>query len=417
MLDIKFIRENIEKIKANNKRRGCKVDVDEIVQLDDQRKKIQADIEQLRHERNIGAQGKPTEEEKIHLREVRDKVQDLEKQLTELENKLNEKLSWLPNILADDVPVGMESEIIKTWGEISKFNYQPKDHVEISQKLDLIDIERAVKVTGKRFYFLKNEAVLLEFALIQMVLDFLIKDGFTPFITPELAKTRTLFGTGYLPWFKEDIYKVSTYGENDNEDLSLIGTSEQTLVAYHTGEVIDENKLPLKYVGFSSCFRTEAGSYGKDTRGILRVHQFDKIEQIILTTPETSEEMHLKCLANEEWFFQQLQIPYRIVKIPDGDFGAPGYKKYDLEAWLPGQNQYREMASNTNLTSFQTRRLNIRYRKKDATLEYPHTISATGLAIGRTLIAILENYQQEDGSVKIPEILQKYVGKTVILPR
>ena len=416
MIDIKFIRENIEKVKANNKRRGCDADLEEIIRLDDRKKQLQTEVEGLRHERNAGAAGKPTDEERVHLRELRDKTQNLEKELMETGQKLTEKLSWLPNILANDVPRGIEPEVMKKWGEIPQFDFPIQDHVEIGKRLDLIDIERAVKVTGKRFYFLKNEAVLLEFALIQMALEYLIKKGFTPFITPELAKTRTLFGTGYLPWFKDDIYKVTTHGENDNEELSLIGTSEQMLVGYHADETIDEKKLPLKYAGFSSCFRTEDGSYGKDTRGILRVHQFNKVEQIIFCAPEDSEEWHLKCLENEEWFFQQLQIPYQVVKIPDGDFGAPGYKKYDLEAWLPGQNKYREMASNTNLTSFQTRRLGIRYRKKDTTLDYLHTISATGLAIGRTLIAILENYQQIDGSVKIPEVLQKYVGKTAILP-
>jgi seryl-tRNA synthetase len=406
MLDINFIRENLKAVKANAKRRGSKASVDEIIDLDDQRKKLQTELDQLRAKQKRESKTRPTPEKIKELKKLSETVSKLEKELAGIEANLLERMSWLPNMLDPEVPDGKSDEDnqpIKYWGEPPKFSFEPKDHQELGESLDILDIERATKVAQSRFYFLKNEGVRLRLALINFAFDYFIQNGFTIVATPHVAKEKTLFGTGYLPFFAEDIYKI------EKQDLGLIGTAEQTLVAYHMDEILPEEELPKLYSAYSECFRTEAGSYGRDTRGIFRAHEFMKVEQIVFCTPETSQNWHEKCLQHEETLLKALKIPYRVVLTCVGDSGAPGYKKYDVEAWFPGQNKYREVTSNTNLTDFQTRRLNIRYRKKDGSLVYPHTISATGLT-DRHLIAILENYQQKDGSIKIPEVLQPYLG-------
>lgn len=411
MLDLKFIRENLEVVTSNCQRRGCKVSVDEVVVLDDKRLSLIQKIEDLRAERNRIA--KSGEANRELGSEIKLKLKELEPQLAEVEKELHEKMSWLPNMLAEDVPSGKSDEDnaeIRKWGEIPKFNFKIRDHQELGELLDVIDTERATKVAAAKFYYLKNEGALLAWGLFWWVTKYLVSQGFTPFFTPDVAKERTLYGTGYLPFFAEDIYKL------EGQDLSLIGTSEQTLVAYHTDEVLALKDLPKLYTAFSPCFRTEAGAYGKDTRGIFRVHQFHKVEQIILCLPEESAKWHEACQKNEEYFFQALEIPYRVVKVCDGDLGAPGYKKYDIEAWFPGQDRYREVTSNTNLTDFQTRRLNIRVKTKDGQTIFPHTISATAVT-DRAIIAILENNQQADGSVAVPKVLQEYVGVKVIRPK
>ncbi len=410
MLDINFIRENLKDVKANAKRRGAKVSVDEIVELDDKRKQVQTKLDLLRAKQNKESKTKPSPEKIKELKKLSETIGKMEKDLIQVEKDLFERMSWLPNMLDPVVPDGKSDEDnqpIKYWNEPPKFDFVPKDHQELGEALDIIDIERAAKVTQSRFYFLKNEGARLRLALINFAFDYLSQNGFTLMTVPHAAREKTLFGTGYLPFFQDDIYKV---GE---EDLALIGTSEQTLVGYHMDEILEEKGLPKLYTAYSECFRTEAGSYGKDTRGIFRVHEFMKVEQIVFSTPETSQEWHEKCLQHEEALLKALKIPYRVVLICVGDFGAPGYKKYDIEAWFPGQNKYREVTSNTNLTDFQTRRLNIRYRKTDGTLAYPHTISATGLT-DRHLLAILENYQQKDGSIKIPEALLPYMQTEII---
>lgn len=412
MLDINFIRENQKDVKANVKRRGAKVNVDEIIELDDRRKQIQTKLDNLRARQNKESKTKPSPEKIKELKKLSETIGKIEKELDQIQKDLFEKMSWLPNMLDPVVPDGNSDEDnqpVKYWGEPSKFEFVPKDHQELGEALGIIDIERAAKVTQSRFYFLKNEGVRLRLALINFAFDYLSQNDFTLMSVPHVAKEKTLFGTGYLPFFRDDIYQV---GEKE-EDLSLIGTSEQTLVAYHMDEILEERNLPKLYSAYSECFRTEAGTYGKDTRGIFRVHEFMKVEQIVFCTPETSMTWHEKCLQHEEALLKALKIPYRVVLICVGDFGAPGYKKYDLEAWFPGQNKYREVTSNTNLTDFQTRRLNIRYRKADGGLAYPHTISATGLT-DRHLVAILENYQQKDGSIKIPDVLVPYMGMEII---
>jgi len=418
MLDIKFIRENLEAIKLNATRRGSKVDPAEIVKLDDARQKLQNQVEELRAGKNqvneeVKKSGKPTPEQIESGKAIKSKLETLEKELVEAEKAVFDKASWLPNILSVDVPDGEgddDNVEIKKWGEIPKFDFEARDHSQLNEKLDVFDVARGGKVAQSRFYYLKGDGMWLAWSLYTWGLKVLMERGFTPFLTPNVAKEKTLFGTGYLPFFANDIYKFA------DEDLALIGTSEQTLVGYHSDEVLKEENLPLKYTAFSPCWRTEAGAYGKDTNGIFRVHQFHKVEQIIFCKPENSPKYQEECLANEEYFLQELKIPYRVVNVCVGDFGAPGYKKYDVEAWFPGQNRYREVTSNTDLTSFQTRRLNIRYKDRKGQTIYPHTISATGLT-DRFVIAILENFQNADGSVTIPEVLRPYVGKDKIMPR
>lgn len=413
MLDINFIREHPDMVKKNNERRGCTVSVDEILSLDKEVRTRIMQIDELRAERNRAAKvGKPANDEIVRLRAQGEELKRLEDLQRVNGEKLQELLSWLPNLLDPSVPHGKDdrdNKEIKKWGDIPRFDFEPRDHQTLGETLDIIDVERATKVSGTRFYYLKNEGALLRLALIQFGLHILMEKGFSPFFTPHIARAHTLYGTGYHPFFKDDIWRV---GE-EKEDHNLIATSEQTLVGYHQDEVLETETLPRLYAGMSSCYRTEAGSYGKDTRGILRVHEFYKVEQIIFCLPEESQKWHEEALEIEERFCRELGLPYRVVLVCDGDCGAPGYKKYDVEAWFPSQMKYREVTSNTNLTDFQTRRLNIR-TKIDGVTIYPHTISATALT-DRFLIAILENYQRPDGSVRIPDVLKIYLnGRDVI---
>ena len=400
MIDIKYIRENPEFIKKNCEIRGSDVDVDAIVALDKERREVTQRAEFLRSERNrLSKECKTNPAARDQVKAMKDELSALEEKERELNVKVDEALSWLPNILDPEVPMGKDdadNKEIRKVGTIRDFDFPIKDHQEIAEKLDILDIKRGAKVAQAGFYYWKGKGALLCDALYTWVKAELIKRGFTPMITPCLAKERTLFGTGYLPFFADQTYKL------EREDLALIGTSEQTLVGYHADETLEAEKLPLFYTAYSPCFRTEAGSYGKASRGIFRVHQFHKVEQIIFCKPEDSVNQHLFAL-------QKLGLPYHVVDVCVGDMGAPGYRKYDIEAWFPGFNGYREVTSNTNLTEFQSRRLNIRYKAKDGSKGYVHTISATA-ATDRVAICILENYQQADGSVIIPEVLRPYTG-------
>jgi len=407
MLDINFIRENIEEVKKNCKRRGCKVDIDEILSLDNEKKCLVMSVGEKRALVNKLSKSKPDEKTLGELKIIKKEIKDLEKSLSKINTSLSEKVSWIPNMLSKDVPDGkgdFGNKEVKKWGEIPKRTFKILDHQELGEELDILDKERGAKVAQSRFYFWKGDGALLVWALFSWAQKFLIDRGFTFFITPDLAKEETLFGTGYLPYFPQDIYKIEGTG------LSLIGTSEQVLVGSRMDEILPESTLPLKYLGFSPSFRTEAGSYGKDTRGVFRVHQFYKLEQIVFCKPDEGEKWHEECQKNEEDMVEALNIPYRRVITCTGDTAAPGYKKYDLEAWFPGQNKYRELTSNTNLTDFQTRRLNIRCRGNADSKYFPYTISATGVT-ERWALAILENYQQEDRSIIIPEVLRPYMGK------
>jgi len=412
MLDIKFIRKNPEKVKEGIRKKGVEIDLDEILRLDEKRRKLQKRIDEIRAQKNKASREivrlKEAEREKLlkELKELDKEGDILEKEFKEIEKKFWDLIAKVPNLPFDEVPVGKDERdnvVLRKVGEIPKFDFEPKDHLEIGEALDIIDVKRAAKTSGTRFGFLKGKAVLLEFALVNFALETLMKEGFVPVIPPVLIKEKPFWGMGYLDRGAEEVYFI----EKDN--LYLIGTAEQILGPMHMDEIFKEDELPKRYVGFSSCFRREAGSYGKDTRGIFRVHQFDKVEMFSFCKPEDSKKEHLFFLEMEERLMKALKIPYRVINICTGDLGDPAAAKFDIEAWLPGQGRYRETHSTSNCTDYQARRLNIRYRAKDGKLHFVHTINGTAFAIGRTIIAILENYQQKDGSVKVPEILQKYL--------
>lgn len=410
MLDIQFIRENPEKVKKACRSKGYNSRVvDEVLRLNEERKKLIQKVDKLRALRN-----KLTKDDREKGREIKKKLRDIEPQLKRTAADYKELLLRIPNIPAGDVPLGKnesDNVIIKKWGKPRKFDFPAKDHLEIGEALDIIDVKKAAKVCGSRFAYLKNDAVLLEFALVQFALQKLISQGFIPLIPPVLLKKKMMQAMGYLEHGGEsDMFVL------EKDGLVLVGTSEQSIGPMHTDEIFEKKDLPKRYAGFSSCFRREAGSYGKDTRGILRVHQFDKIEMFSFTTADKGDEEHNYFLSLEEKFFQALEIPYRVMKMCTGDLGVPAARKYDLEAWMPGQGKYREVTSTSTCTDFQARRLNIKYREKGK-LDYVHMLNGTAFAIGRTIIAILENYQQKDGSVIIPKILQAYIGKEKIIPR
>ena len=345
-------------------------------------------------------------------KELKEQFKGLEPEFKKVENELNNLLILLPNIPFDDVPIGKddsENVVLRKEGKTPIFKFEAKDYIQVGKDLDLIDTERASKVSGSRSGYLKRELPLLEFAIIKFVMDTVRKEGFIPVIPPVLLKEEIARGTGY---FEAVDGKEAYYFPEDK--LYLAGTSEQSLVAMHMDEILEEKDLPLRYVGFSTCFRREAGSYGKDTKGILRVHQFDKLEMVIFCKPEDSKKEHQLLLSLEEKMMKALGLPYQVINICTGDLGRPAASKYDIETWLPSENKYRETHSTSNCTDFQARRLNIRYRDKAGKLNFVHTLNGTAFAIGRILIMIIENYQQKDGSIKVPKVLQKYCGFKVI---
>ncbi len=412
MLDIRVIRENSEAVKANCLRRGFPIDIDGLLKLDADSRQLMQEAEAMRAERNrLSKECAADPAARETVKQLKVTLQTKEESLAKVQEKMFQVLSRMPNMLAADVPDGLDDTgnvEMRKEGTIPTFDFKVRDHQELGELLDILDIARGVKVAGTGFYYWKGKGAMLAQALYFWTQKTLVERGFTMFMTPCLAKERTLFGTGYLPFFADQTYNLA------GEDLALIGTSEQTLVGYHADDVLEAAKLPLCYTSFTPCFRTEAGSYGKASRGIFRVHQFHKVEQIIFCKPEDSPKYHDFCLANEEYLLKQLGIPYHVVNVCVGDLGAPGYKKYDIEAWFAGFGGYREVTSNTNLTSFQSRRLNIRYKDGD-TRDFVHTISATAVT-DRVLIAILENFQQKDGSVVVPEVLRPYCGFDRIEP-
>ena len=414
MLDMKLIREHSDLIKANCARRKCAINIDNLLELDADYRKLAQDAEAMRAERNKLSKlcgSDPDAREKV--KNIKVFLGEKEAKMAELEKKIMGAVTRLPNLLAPDVPDGTDDHDnveIRKVGTIPTFDFKIRDHQELGELLDILDIARGAKVAGTGFYYWKGKGAQLAQALYFWVQQELIKRGFTLFMTPCAAKTRTLYGTGYLPFFADQTFNLAGL------DLALIGTSEQTLVGYHADDVLDAEELPLRYTAMTPCFRTEAGSYGKASKGIFRVHQFHKVEQIIFCKPEDSVKYHEEALANEEYLLQKLGLPYHVVNVCVGDLGAPGYKKYDIEAWFAGFGAYREVTSNTNLTSFQSRRLNIRYKAADGTRDFVHTISATAIT-DRAIIAILENNQRADGSVVVPEVLRPYTGFDVIEPK
>jgi len=422
MIDLKIIREKTDFVKEKISQKGADPSiVDQFLEIDNKRKDILSKIEKLRAKKNLAEEKILTAENKEELRqllrEFKEVISHEEEELKKIEEEWKKLWALIPNLPLEDVPVGKDENdnvVLREVGEKTKFRFIPKDYLQISEKLDIIDTLRAGKTSGTRFGFLKRGAALLEIALIRFAFERITKHGFIPIIPPVLIKPEPFWAMGYLDRGKEEVY----YLEKDN--LYLVGTAEQILGPMHMDEVLKEEDLPLRYVGFSSCFRREAGSYGKDTKGILRVHQFDKIEMFIFSKPEESLKEHELLLSIEEELMQALKIPYRVLKICTGDLGDPAASKYDIEAWLPGQDggkgQYRETHSTSNCTDFQARRLNIKYKnKKTGKLEFVHTLNGTGLAIGRTIIAIIENYQTQEGFIRVPKILIPYMGGIKII--
>lgn len=410
MLDVKSIRENTEKVKQGiSSKQYDPALVDEVLKLDDERKKLLQEVENLRARRNELAKDKKVTEEG---KKIKSEIKEKEKNLVEIEDKYKEKLSNIPNLPLGNVPVGKnekENVEVRCWGEPKKFESAPKDHLELGKSLGILDFETGAKVTGSQFYFLYGDGALLELALVQYAFELLVKEGFLPVITPDLAKSRFYLGTGYLPKGNE----AQTY-TLENEDLGLIATAEVTLAGKHADEIIPEDKLPLKYIGYSHCFRQEAGAYGKYSKGLYRVHQFTKAEMFIYCLSEESDKYHQYILEMEEKIYQGLGLPYRVIEMCTGDLGAMAARKFDIEAWMPGRNEYGEVTSTSNCTDYQARNLNIKYRKKSGETDYIHMINGTAIATSRTPLAILENYQNEDGSVTIPDVLRKWMGKDVI---
>lgn len=413
MLDINFIRENPEEVKESIRRRGLEVDIDRLLESDEQRRDLVQKVEDLRAERNEISRQR-AEGGRQRGREIKGELKSLEPQLKEVKEEWEDLLMQVPNLLHPEVPDGKddtENVELRAFGGKPELDFEPKGHDELGKILDLIDVEKGAEVSGSGFYYLKNEAVFLEFALIRYGLEILQNAGFVPVVTPEVVRKKPAEGAGFIPRREEpDIYKI------EGEDLYLIATAEMPLTAYHMNETLKEEGLPKSYVGFSSCFRKEAGAYGKHKKGIFRVHEFDKLEMYKFALPEQSEAAFAEMVGLEEKIYQGLKIPYRVVNICTGDMSAPAYVKYDLEYWTPVDKTYREITSCSNCTDFQSRRLAMRYRKEDGSTGFVHTLNGTAIAIGRTLVAILENNQQEDGSVRVPEVLRDFVGKDVITP-
>ncbi len=409
MLDIRFIRENPDKVSENAKQKGYKVNINELLMLDDSRREVLSSVELLRKKRNENSQkmkgAKPSDELIKEGREIKEKLAGLETELKEKEEKLNELMMNVPNMIFDDVPLGDEEDsvVVKTVGDTKT---GAEDHLDYCVKRDWVDFDRGAKVAGTKFYYLKGDLALLENAITQYALNFLIKKGFRFMTVPHMVSSKVLTGTGFAPRTSDqnDGYFV------EGEDLALIATAEIPLTGYHADEILDEKDLPLFYAGYSPCYRKEAGTYGKHTRGLFRVHQFNKLEMYAFTTPEMSKEVHEKILTLEEEIWQNLGISYHVINIAAGDLGAPAAKKYDIEYWSKVDGKYRELTSCSNCTDFQARNLNIRVRRKDGKIEILHTLNGTAVSLARALVAIIENHQDENGKLVIPEVLRPYMG-------
>ncbi|MFA6305396.1 MAG: serine--tRNA ligase [Candidatus Gracilibacteria bacterium] len=413
MQDVKHIIENPEKFIEGAKNKKADVDIKKLVQLYEKRNKAMKDLESLRARQNevskeiMSAKNKDALLEE--MKKAKEEIKNLQPQIEEFEKEIDEIAIKIPNPTLKSTPHGKdetESVVVKTYGKKPKFDFQPLDHVALGKSLDIIDIERGARASGARFYYLKGAAALLEFALIQYVINKLVQKGFTPVIPPVLVKEEAMYATGFFPADRNEIYSVNPGEDN----LFLVGTSEVPLTMLHATEILEEPKLPLRYAGFSTCFRREAGSYGKDTTGIIRVHQFDKIEMFSFCHPEKSEEEHELIRETQEEIMQELEFHYQVVNICDGDLGHPAAKKYDIEVWIPTQEKFRELTSCSNCTDFQARRSKIKYKTAEGKNEYLHTLNGTATAIGRTLVAIIENYQTAEGEIIIPKVLRPYMG-------
>jgi seryl-tRNA synthetase len=422
MLDIKFIRENQELVKQMLERRGSDLKLQSILALDKVRRKVIQEVESLKHERKLASDqiaqmkksGEDASETITRMRQVSQRIKELDQQLGEAEGELQRFLLLIPNVPHESVPVGKDEQdnpVVKRWGEIAEFSFTPKPHWELGEALGILDFERAAKMTGARFTLYWGLGARLERALINFMLDLhTSKHGYLEVLPPFLVNSSAMTGTGQLPKFKEDLFKLEDW------DYYLVPTAEVPLTNIYQNEILEEDDLPIYYTAYTPCFRSEAGSYGKDTRGLIRQHQFNKVELVKFATPEQSYDELESLLLDAEEILQQLQLPYQVVTLCTGDLGFSAAKTYDIEVWLPGQQAFREISSCSNFEDFQSRRANIRYRprgKKKITFTY--TLNGSGLAVGRTLVAILENWQQEDGSVVIPPVLRPYMGGTEVI--
>jgi len=416
MLDPKLIKEKPEIIRNMLKSRAVEFDLEGLIESDQKRREFIIKTDELRKKKNqvaisISEKKKAGDDVSIILIEMKNisnELTKLESEQIEIEKKYLKLASTIPNLIHDSVPIGIDdssNKEIKKWGNIPKFDFKIKDHIDISEDLDLVDLERAAKVAGARFYYLKNDLVRLNQALIHFGLDFLTEKGYSLVQPPYMINRESMEGAVIAEDFEEVIYKVQ------EEDLYMIGTSEHAMAAMHSKEIIEGKKIPMKYAGVSPCFRKEAGAHGRDQKGIFRVHQFDKIEQFIFSKPEDSWKEHEKMLAVAEEFYQKLEIPYRVMLLSSGDIGKISAKTYDIEAWMAGQNAYREIVSCSNCLEYQARRLKIRFRDKtNEDTQYVHTLNSTLIATTRVLVAIMENFQTKDGHIRIPQVLQSYMG-------
>jgi seryl-tRNA synthetase len=419
MLDIKLIRENPEFVKNNLAKRGNPENIkmlEALIDLDKKWRQNLTKLNDLRHERKLLTSeiaklkkaGKDADSQVEKAKTLEAEIAGIQAEVAKAEEKTREYLMQLPNLLHETVPFGNDENgnvQVRSWGAIPKFDFEIKNHIDLGLNLDIIDIERAGKVTGSRFFYLKGEGVLLDMALMSFAIEEITKKGYLPVEPPYLMRREPYEGVTALGDFEEVLYKI------ENEDLYLIATSEHPMAAMFMNEVLKEEELPLKLAGISACFRKEAGAHGKDTRGMFRTHQFNKIEQFVFCTPEDSWKLHEELLRNAEELVQKLGLPYRVVNVCTGDIGTVAAKKYDIEVWMPAQKSYREVVSCSNCTDYQARRLGIRYREKEGapTKGFLHTLNSTAVATGRTIVAIMENFQQEDGTVVVPEVLRKYM--------
>ncbi len=424
MVDLKFIKENLEAVKENIRNRYMQADAELVVRLYDERNALIAQVDALRAQRNENAQkmkGKLSPEERANLIEegkaLKARIADLEEKLAEKEKELYKEAAKIPNMAHPDAPVGKEDKDnleIRRVGTVPRFSFKPKDHVELGELLDIIDFDTATRVAGTKFYYLKNEAVFLELGLVRYAFDILAKHGFQPFITPDIAKEEIVEGIGFNPRGPEsNIYTI------EGTDTCLVGTAEITLGGYYADTILDASRLPIQMAGLSHCFRREAGAAGQFSKGLYRVHQFTKVEMFVYCRPEESDSWHQRLLAIEEEIFSGLEIPYRVVDTCTGDLGAPAYRKFDLEAWMPGRGEggeWGEVTSTSNCTDYQARRLGIRY-KEEGKNRFVHMLNGTAIAVSRGIIAILENFQEADGSVRIPQKLVPYTGFDRIRPK
>jgi seryl-tRNA synthetase len=418
VLDLKLIRENPDMVKGALALRGPDYAeaIDRVLELDAKRRSLTTEVDNLRaaqkrRGREVATAPSERRAELLGgLKELAAEIDGAEAGLRQVDAELNDLLAGIPNLPDPSVPPGGEEDSVelRRVGTVREFDFQPRDHLELGERLGAIDVVRAAKVSGARFGYLTGPGAMLEFALVRFALDRVTGAGFVPMVPPVMVRREAMFGTGFLPTDEQQIFRVA------DDDLYLAGTSEVPLVSYHGDEILDPGSLPRRYVGFSTCFRREAGSYGKDTRGIFRVHQFDKVEMVSFVLPEASAEEHELLLAREEEILSALEIPYRVVNIAAGDLGGSAAKKYDCEAWIPSQGTWRELTSTSNCTDYQARRIGCRVREPSGNRPV-HTLNGTAVAVGRTIVALLENHQQGDGSVRIPEALRPYLGDAEVI--